>query len=1142
MKTPCLLLSAILLAHVHAATPTSLPPAGVPPPGDSMAGYEVAGYEIVLTGDSWVSHLYDHKGKVGERDFRPKAGAQKLGYTYFDYPPGTWVLDHPLNRGWHRLITAGTTPYWNDRNGDHRQQPEELSQVPYQMWSQIRTRFLLTTIDEVHKPEDLPSLNGNYPPARRYVEKNMANELHEFLPGLGDAAWYDTKGSYANQWQSVVVIRGPAILEIEGTPLLSLGTGPGTPLTNITTGARQQGDLRKLQASPDSSGYLGMTALADRFEPLVRNEIVDMARDFVKNWDAYLKVKVGPGPHFKGHYLNSADLLPTAAELPGTSLKAERRDIWSSTAQLFNPAASDSDTLMIDITAWGVSSNMPWANSINAKARDEFETHADGLKKQENVTLTNPVIAGLDDVLQAQTVGKDPNGQITYRTTVLVFRVGNVKGSVMHYCGDYWFRDHPTAKPLLDQPMTALRAIAARAAGLTPSATTGEATLSVKATPAELWADGQATVKLHIETKAASGAPLGGIPLEFAVSDSILGQTEQDRVTTDTAGRAEMDYRVHTKPGTNTIAVTGAGLTAKTEIRQGGIETIVRTPGLQFLADGSTPIEVSARLLDPEGRPVPTAVLDLQPDESELPERGQAEPVDRPRFSAEGWTTFTYTPPLISPDTGWRGGRITLTATNRPSGNAPALAVTHDLTLHSGASFWLVIGKPGYAKGVKTPFSLARRNGTVTGQVLAQTPTGPAPLMAARVEVHALENGHDVLLNFSPTSADGRFSVEFALEKMAGASAQVTALPAILSLDPETQHWLDVGRQAADRLKAKGYPSPDAEEFLQNFPRDLAASSEDPTLPRNCTRLVTAAQLMGQSLGYFDELDDQHSQAMGWLIASLESGVDSLAKVVGISDKVKSAQQGLADYYRANPSLAPLRDSVNNRWADLKRNAVGSFLTTAYGALDEVYSTELPEEDSSSDASWRKWIKNKADEKLFASWVFNPVGSSGEALEQKFKTDLLAFLKRSYLGDYPTLVTAALNHLTSRIGRGDFSWENPDQAASVLRETFAAQAAAYTRANTTALNRELTRLDLKLAADTVGKGAAIYFTAKEAVKGDPAEFQAKIEEAMDNVDSAVAVFDTAYQTYNGQQWFAVCHRARVALADIALDAVGPGRQ
>ena len=106
----------------------------------------------------------------------------------------------------------------------------------------------------------------------------------------------------------------------------------------------------------------------------------------------------------------------------------------------------------------------------------------------------------------------------------------------------------------------------------------------------------------------------------------------------------------------------------------------------------------------------------------------------------------------------------------------------------------------------------------------------------------------------------------------------------------------------------------------------------------------------------------------------------------------------------------------------------------------------------------------------------------------------------------------------------------------MLRDDFAAVAETYRRANEAHLNRELARLDLKLAVDTVGKGAAIYFAVKGLAKTDPAEAKEKLLESIDQVDKAFAAVDTALQTYNGRQWFAVCHRARLAIAEVAVDA------
>lgn len=1119
----------------------ALPPAGVPAPGDPRAGYETAAYEMALQYDSCQLQFYDQKGPVGARDFRPKAGEQKLGYTFFAYPPNSnWAADHPLQSGWHRAISAGKTPYWDDRNGDRQQQPEEMLEIPYQLWFQVRTRVFLTTIGDVRQPEDLPTAAGVFPLARRYAEDNLKQDLTTLLPGVGDVAWHSVNGTGPNQWQTVLVIRGPALYEISASPLITLQVGPNTPFPNVPRGARQQGDLSTLQARAGDYGYLGMAALAERVAPLVQEELLGLAREFVRNWDAYLAVKVGPGPHLKGHFLSSAELLPSASELSGLNLKTERRDIWTSTANFVSTTAPDNENVEVNLTAWGLSQNTPWANSNDLRAHAEFEQAVKGYAGNPSLTGTALTVPGFDEVYQLTAEGKTPKGETTYTSTSIVFRLANVNGRLNYYRADFWFRDHPGTQPLRDQPLAMLRAIGARAAKLGRAASAGEPALKLSVEPTELWADGRSTARIRIAATLANGAPAAGMPLQLHLEHTGLGQLADERLTTDAAGLAETNYRAGTLPGTTTLKVSGANLSATADLRQGGLEFVVRTPGQQFLTDGATPIELATRFVDPQGKPVANVPVEIAVDEADLPERGTLAPSAAP--AADGWSVQAYTPPLIAPQAGWRGGRATFTASTRATGSVPALAAPLAVTLHSGSAFSVVVAKEGFTASEKTPFSCARRNGTVTGTAQAQTPAGPVPLVDAEVTVYATQDGKDVVAGRGKSGADGQFAVEFALEKLSGLTAAAEATPAPLAIAPATQRWLDTGRRYADRLAAKGYASPAADEFLKNFPADLAASTSDPRLPRNTERLIAAAQLLGDTLGYLDELDDQHTQATAWLVESLESAVENLATVVGISDKVKSAQEGLADVYNSNPSLAPLRASVDARWAKVKQSAVGGFLVTSYQVMSTAYAenAELAQDSGAIDAELRQWIKNQADEKLFANWAFDPVGSTGEALEAKFKADLLAFLKNRYRGEYPALMNAAVTHAATRIARGDFSWQDPRNAAAVLREKFARHAARYTQANEAHLNRELHRLNLKLASDTVVKGAAIYFTAKEAIKGDPTEFQKKIEDSLATVDKAFAAFDTAYQTYNGRQWFTVCYSARVTIAEIARDAVRPG--
>ena len=73
------------------------------------------------------------------------------------------------------------------------------------------------------------------------------------------------------------------------------------------------------------------------------------------------------------------------------------------------------------------------------------------------------------------------------------------------------------------------------------------------------------------------------------------------------------------RAGTNRIVAVGPdALAAELVLRHGGLETTVRSAGLQFLADGATPVVVAARLVNPEGKPVATAEIRVEPDETEV--------------------------------------------------------------------------------------------------------------------------------------------------------------------------------------------------------------------------------------------------------------------------------------------------------------------------------------------------------------------------------------------------------------------------------------------------------------------------------------------------------------------------------------------
>jgi hypothetical protein len=285
-------------------------------------------------------------------------------------------------------------------------------------------------------------------------------------------------------------------------------------------------------------------------------------------------------------------------------------------------------------------------------------------------------------------------------------------------------------------------------------------------------------------------------------------------------------------------------------------------------------------------------------------------------------------------------------------------------------------------------------------------------------------------------------------------------------------------------------------------------------------------------------------QAEAWLNESLEAAVESLAKVIDLGSRVEAAQDSATDYVANAPELAEARKKAQVAWASLRKKAIARFVTTAYGVMRDTYSKASDEletreklglSNDSGSAAWKKWAVNKANDS-YADWMFSPASAIATWGETRLKAELTKFLKNAYRGQYPKFFASALEHAAGRIARGEATWGDPEKAASTLRDDFASVAERYRKANEAHLNRELARLDLKLAADTVGKGVAIYFAAKDVIITDPADAKKKILESIDNVDKAFAAVDTACQTYNGRQWFAVCHRARLAIADTAVDA------
>lgn len=1128
---------------------------------DPKLGWAVATFELTLPYESAEVTYYGRQSgdQKWTRSFKPQPGDMKFGYTWFGHGDlNVWHEDRPGGNGWFRFVEKGETRIWYDINRDKQRQSGELATVPYKLWFAQRTMVYPLTLSDSRTPEDLPRADGFCPPALRYVEKNLMGGHRsppEAISGIGDRAWLFADGSGTNDWKDLVVIRGPAIVLFQGQPVLLARTGEQFAddpiLRNVRSGSLY-GDLRKYQVRPDANGgYLDMAALADHADQAMREELLAMARDFVREWDRYLAAKVGPGPHFKGHYLDTGAFLPTAADLPGTKELFRRPDHWSSNLQLTSTAADNVELLNLDLRLFTPVDKAPTADQAVFDAAAEF---ADSVAQRAKYPDQRPILLQVEGVDQSAAfeISQEQDGRKIYTTRIIHFRYGNVVGQAIHSRMDFQL-EQEKLRPLPGDPLVRLVLVTVakmkQIGGGVPAAKSqepaGPGTLSVTAKPDRLWSDGASTATLRFEAKLADGRPAAGIPLRLEVESPFVGDVAANELTTDKDGVATVEYRAGTRPGANRVIASGPEkLSAEVVLRHGGLETAVRTVGLQFLADGVTPVVVAVRLVDPDGKPVANTEIQAEVDEGEVPGRGELARTAECDEPAAGWRLWNYTLPQIEPTEGWKGGRVELKFSARPAG-VDVLESTLALTLHSGSPFWCVVEKPGFASGAQTSFRSERSHGTLNGNAQATGESGAVPLAGAKVTVYANIGGKARAIGSGMSGPDGAFAVPFTVEKtVAGPESVCTVAPAALALAPETQHWLEVVRTKVAALRAKGYPNKAAEGFAAKFCDDLAAADDSPTNPRNAARLVVAVRLMGEALGYLDELDDQHAQAEGWLNESLEAAVDDLATVIDVGSRVEAAQDVATEYATTAPELAEARKRAKTAWNSLRKKALARFVTTAYGVMRETYKNaadELDERETlgldndTGTVAWKKWAVNKAND-YYAEWMFAPADAIANWGEAKLKAELTKFLKNAYRGQYPKFFAAALDHAAGRIARGEATWGDPEKAAATLRGDFASVAETYRRANEAHLNRELSRLDLKLAADTVGKGAAIYFAAKEALRTNPAEAKEKILECIDRVDKAFAAVDTACQTYNGRQWFAVCHKARLAIADVAVDA------
>lgn len=848
---------------------------------DPKLGWEAALFELTLPPESAAVHYYGRQGRDKEwvRSFKPQPGDVKLGYTWFNYADmNKWHDDHPGSGGWHRLVEKGETRVWYDRNNDRQRQPEEIATVPYRLWFAVRMRIYPLAINETRTADDLPRADGSCAPALRYAEKYILpyfKTAPESVPGLGDHAWFVANGEGRNGWWMLVVVRGPAVVCYEIQPTVMVRSGSefaDDPILRNAGGGALSGDLRAFALRPGGSGgCLDVAAMAPRVEPSLREEVLGLAREFVRDWDRYCAAKVGHGPHFKGMYLDTAALLPASASIPGTKETHANRDLWSSNLSLSNAAKDDVETLQLDLRMFAPPTNAPTADQAMLDATAEFD---EALAQQAKATDQRPILLQVEGVEQSAAFEamREDGGRRIYTTRLLHFRHGNVYGRAIHYRYDFQL-EREKIPPLPGDPLVRvvlatlakMKQIGGGAPAAKVEAAAGPGTLTATAAHDRLWSDGASTTTLRFVANLADGRPAAGLPLKLEIETPFVGDVAERELTTDSNGVATVEYRAGARAGTNRIGATGPEkLAAEVVLRHGGLETVVRSEGLQFLADGATPVVVAARLVDPDGKPVGKAEIRAEPDESEVPGRGELARETERDEPAQGWQLWTYTPPQVDPAEGWKGGRVELKFFAKPSGAAGELVLPLALTLHSGSPFWCVIEKPGFATGAQTSFRSERSHGTLTGAAQAAGENGAAALVGAKVTVYAAIGGKAQVIGRGVSGPDGAFAVPFTVEKtVAGPESSSVVEPAALTLDTETARWLTTVRTKASALRAKGFASRAAEGFAATFVADLAAATDDPTNPRNAARLVIAVRLMGEALGYLDELDDQHTQAEG---------------------------------------------------------------------------------------------------------------------------------------------------------------------------------------------------------------------------------------------------------------------------------------
>jgi hypothetical protein len=1055
---------------------------------------------------------------------KPAAGTTLYGATFYAEPSSQQrATDAPQYSGWCIVAEEGTARYINRSKG-----PQQRA---FRVWYQVTA---YSHMADYARAEYLPGRPGKYKAGQKFLDQfpadNSGMPYVKREAAIGDGAIIG-EAPYRTLCHTTA---GGLNINVDVICRVQIGgwesIGPADIAKTVTT------------KNYDGEWAEG-AALVQRFQRhhARRGEVAEgIARQIVAAWLPYANRKIGPGPDFKGLYLDARQYMFQPKDMP----QGFRCTNWSdenfkqvmaqpsmgpSTYYLREAnkgtATYAAESLDISIILSGPHFQKP-IDHVLADAHDEFTKQPSTAAKTIAQPLTT--LRGADE---AKMVRLPDDADRRYVVARRCNAVITVQGSLLR--GDYTEQTIAMAQRVLDRFMAGDK-------GRQPEPS-GPPRIQLAAEPAALWADGRSTARIRLTCTDASGR---GLPGKFTLTATGDGSLRDAELSTAASGTAETVYTAGTRPGTAAVTATSPAGSAKVEITEGGLSIAPEKPEqANLLADGTSAVVLIVRGIGVNGKALAGQAIQVTADESRLPARGVLDP-QTVTLAADGTARVTYRAPAISPTTGFRMDNVYVSAAAAARGGA-ALRSDYRVQVYAGEVAYLVFEKTGFVPGVRWPVALPARNTTVRGKAQARGYSlQQAPL--AYATVYAVFGANPAPQPVGKTDAEGNFAVRIVGDPMSSREGEVALPePIIINLDADFARALTEATEALTALRGRGVTTRGPSLYLYRLPVQVAvANPEAKDLKDTPQGLRNIGMRMTRHVVHVKLIYERQVEDLVWFMQSAEPVVEQLTELLnGMQELEKAAKEKLGEKF----------DSAV--WVKMKKTVVGRVLRTLNAwqkrstytlrqwdkklqdsaeknaKLREAVGAE--EESEEGLPAWGRWLLH---------WATQPADAALSDAQKATGTDDTAKSVKSAVGnainsilrdDIEAAMKAHASQLLTQAGqmaeRGEVAAEDFAGPAERAKTLFADYQSRHDKVNIDNLNRELYRLDARLFMDTVVKGVYIYVNIKDFAAGGLAaiksldreklaEIQKSVTEGGDKVNTAAKCLDTAFEVYKGKFW------------------------